>query len=191
MPYALIFQSRSGPTITSFRPCRSPLFPARLHRFCTRRRLGLVGSTARLVYARSTPFARMAPIGCDAEIMVADPSEYFFPAHLPPCGNASIGSLIRARICQPARSPRSKLRQAEQPKPIREIAWTAQLRLCARYRKLARAGKPANVAAAAIARPRQLRDASPAMQFQPGHQSMINRRYDGRASCPARQKQSA
>jgi hypothetical protein len=37
-------------------------------------------------------------------------------------------------------------------KPIREIAWNAQLRLCARYRKLARSGKPANVVTAAIAR---------------------------------------
>src|SRR6266403_2639586 len=36
------------------------------------------------------------------------------------------------------------LRQESQPKPIREIAWKAQLRLCARYRKLARSGKPAN-----------------------------------------------
>jgi hypothetical protein len=35
---------------------------------------------------------------------------------------------------------------------IREIAWKAQLRLCARYRKLARSGKPANVVTAAIAR---------------------------------------
>ena len=33
-----------------------------------------------------------------------------------------------------------------------EIAWKAQLRLCARYRKLARSGKPANVVTAAIAR---------------------------------------
>jgi hypothetical protein len=40
----------------------------------------------------------------------------------------------------------------EQPKPIRESAWKAQLRLCARYRKLARAGKAANVVTAAIAR---------------------------------------
>ena len=40
----------------------------------------------------------------------------------------------------------------EQPKPIREIAWKAQLRLCTRYRKLARSGKPANVVTAAIAR---------------------------------------
>ena len=46
----------------------------------------------------------------------------------------------------PARVSRELLlRQEEQPKPIREIAWKAQLRLCARYRKLARSGKPANV----------------------------------------------
>src|SRR6201993_4670195 len=46
----------------------------------------------------------------------------------------------------PARvSPELLLRQESQPKPIREIAWKAQLRLCARYRELARSGKPANV----------------------------------------------
>ena len=44
------------------------------------------------------------------------------------------------------------LRQEEQPRLIREIAWKAQLRLCTRYRKLARGGKPANVVTAAIAR---------------------------------------
>jgi hypothetical protein len=37
------------------------------------------------------------------------------------------------------------LRQEEQPKPIPEIAWKAQLRLCARYRKLARTGKQGRV----------------------------------------------
>src|SRR5215472_15382333 len=53
----------------------------------------------------------------------------------------------------PARVSRELLlRQEEQPKPIREIAWKAQLRLCTRYRKLARSGKPANVVTAAIAR---------------------------------------
>src|SRR6201988_4014918 len=53
----------------------------------------------------------------------------------------------------PARVSRELLlRQEEQPKPIREIAWKAQLRLCARYRKLGRSGKPANVVTAAIAR---------------------------------------
>jgi len=36
-----------------------------------------------------------------------------------------------------------------------------------------------------VARPRQLRDASTVMRFQPAHQSMINRRHDGRASWPA------
>src|SRR5215472_14014916 len=38
-----------------------------------------------------------------------------------------------------------------------------------------------------VARPRQLRDASTVMRFRPAHQSMINRRHDGRASCPAQQ----
>ena len=47
---------------------------------------------------------------------------------------------------------KSSLRQERQPKPIRDIAWKGQLRLCARYRKLARSGKPANVVTAAIAR---------------------------------------
>jgi len=53
----------------------------------------------------------------------------------------------------PARVSRElRLRQEEQPRPIREIAWKAQLRSCARYRKLARSGKPSNVVTAAIAR---------------------------------------
>jgi transposase len=63
--------------------------------------------------------------------------------------------LIEAAWCYrfPARLSRELLlRQEAQPKPIREIAWKAQLRLCARYRKLARSGKPANVVTAAIAR---------------------------------------
>jgi len=63
--------------------------------------------------------------------------------------------LIEAAWCYrfPARVSRELLlRQESQSKPIREIAWKAQLRLCARYRKLARSGKPANVVTAAIAR---------------------------------------
>jgi transposase len=53
----------------------------------------------------------------------------------------------------PARVSRELLlRQEAQPKPLREMAWKARLRLCARYRKLARNGKPANVVTAAIAR---------------------------------------
>ena len=166
--------------------------------------------------------------------------------------------LIEAAWCYrfPARVSRElRLRQEEQPRAIREIAWKAQLRLCARYRTLARSGKPANVVTAAIAcelagfiwpspgacrrrradrnkrviaskggaseprdmllpgkaggtaavrrtlvsticritdptlvaRPRQLRDVSAVMRFQPAYQSMINRRHDGRASRFARQ----
>ena len=38
-----------------------------------------------------------------------------------------------------------------------------------------------------VARPKQLRDASSVMRFRPAHQSMINRRHDGRASCLVRQ----
>jgi transposase len=63
--------------------------------------------------------------------------------------------LIEAAWCYrfPARVSRElRLRQEAQPRPIREIAWKAQLRLCARYRKLARSGKPPNVVTAAIAR---------------------------------------
>ena len=53
----------------------------------------------------------------------------------------------------PARVSRKLLlRQESQPKPIRDIAWKAQLLLCARYRRLARTGKPANVVTAGIAR---------------------------------------
>jgi transposase len=53
----------------------------------------------------------------------------------------------------PARLSRELLRRQEnQPKPVREIAWKGQTRLCARYRRLARAGKPANVVTTAIAR---------------------------------------
>src|SRR3954451_13839371 len=53
----------------------------------------------------------------------------------------------------PARISRELLlRQEGLAKPIRDTAWKAQERLCGRYRKLARAGKPANVVTAAIAR---------------------------------------
>ncbi len=38
------------------------------------------------------------------------------------------------------------------PPAIKDIAWKAQVRLCARYRRLARSGKPTNVVCVAIAR---------------------------------------
>jgi transposase len=63
--------------------------------------------------------------------------------------------LIEAAWCYrfPARLSRELLlRQESQPKLIRDIAWKGQVRLCARYRRLARTGKPANVVTTAIAR---------------------------------------
>lgn len=41
---------------------------------------------------------------------------------------------------------------ARQPKPVRDIAWKAQVRLCARFRRLCAAGKKPAVAVTAIAR---------------------------------------
>ena len=38
------------------------------------------------------------------------------------------------------------------PKDVREINWKAQVRLCARYRRLSARGKTANVVNVAIAR---------------------------------------
>jgi transposase len=43
-------------------------------------------------------------------------------------------------------------RQARLPQQVREIAWKAQMRLCARYRRLAAKGKLLTVAVTAIAR---------------------------------------
>lgn len=45
-----------------------------------------------------------------------------------------------------------QIRQAKIPLVIREIAWKAQLRLCARYRKLVARGKNKNIVVVAIAR---------------------------------------
>jgi transposase len=53
----------------------------------------------------------------------------------------------------PARISRPLLLRQEGVAPaIRETAWKAQLRLCRRYRKLAKSGKPATVVATAVAR---------------------------------------
>src|SRR3979490_1905960 len=52
----------------------------------------------------------------------------------------------------PARLSRELLlRQESQPKPIRDIAWKGQVRLCARYRRLAPSGKPAHAATTPLA----------------------------------------
>ena len=53
----------------------------------------------------------------------------------------------------PARVTRIiRLRQEQLPKPVCEIAWRAQLRLCARYRRLTLKGKTKQVVVTAIAR---------------------------------------
>lgn len=53
----------------------------------------------------------------------------------------------------PARISRIlQVRQEQQPKPIRAIAWRAQLRLCARYRRLLARQMPKNKVCVAIAR---------------------------------------
>jgi hypothetical protein len=43
-------------------------------------------------------------------------------------------------------------RQSELPQDVRDIAWNAQVRLCARYRRLMAKGKRKAVATTAIAR---------------------------------------
>jgi len=53
----------------------------------------------------------------------------------------------RARI-----GPSLQARRAQLPKPVRDIAWRAQIRLCARFRHLLREGKLPQVAATAVAR---------------------------------------
>src|SRR6201993_2727570 len=89
------------------------------------------------------------------------PSEYSSGASIKRGGLTKAGNsaarrlLIEAAWCYrfPARISRELLlRQEEQPRPIREIAWKAQLRVCARYRRLPRAAKPANIVTTAIAR---------------------------------------
>jgi len=49
-------------------------------------------------------------------------------------------------------SPAMQKRQESLPKPIRNIAWQAQVRLCKRYRTLVAKGKHPNTVAAAVAR---------------------------------------
>jgi transposase len=58
----------------------------------------------------------------------------------------------------PARIGAGILKRNESlPQLVKDIAWKAQVRLCARHRRLVRAGKPANVVNVASARERRLR----------------------------------
>jgi transposase len=102
----------------------------------------------------------------------ANPRQLMAYLGLVPCEHSTGASVRRGGITKAGNNPARRLliqaswtyrfpalvsrdlllRQESQLKPIREIAWKAQLRLCARYRKLARTGKPANVVTVAIAR---------------------------------------
>lgn len=89
------------------------------------------------------------------------PSEHSSGASVKRGGIAKAGNAAARRLLIeaawsyrfPARLSRElRLRQERQPRLIRDIAWKGQLRLCARYRRLARTGKPANIVTTAIAR---------------------------------------
>jgi hypothetical protein len=96
-------------------------------------------------------------------------------------GNSAARRLLIEAAAQVSRE--LLLRQEAQPRPIREIAWKAQTRLCARHRRLARTGQA--IGPTQVPRPRQLRDASTVMRFRPAHQRLINRRHNRHVSCPA------
>ncbi len=57
-----------------------------------------------------------------------------------------------ARIYTARVSEALRARLENLPKAVRDIAWKAQVRLCARYRRLSAAGKKLPVVVAAIAR---------------------------------------
>lgn len=70
----------------------------------------------------------------------------------------------------PAKISREQLiRQEQLPKAIRDTAWKAQLRLCSRYRKLAKAGKPATTVTTAIAREPDHNPCAPGQGWGHGH----------------------
>ena len=72
------------------------------------------------------------------------------------CGNAHARRVLVEAAWNyrfPARISRVlQVRQENQPKPIRDIAWHAQLRLSARYRRLLARQLPKNKVCVAIAR---------------------------------------
>ncbi len=89
------------------------------------------------------------------------PSEYSSGEHVRRGGITKAGNNeARRMLVEAAWSYRYPARVAGEkvevlvklPKPIRDIAWKAQQRLCARYHKLSRAGKKPTVVVTAIAR---------------------------------------
>ena len=95
---------------------------------------------------------------------------------------------------RPARTAGGGLIEANASAYPREAPANYPTRYCrARLGARPRSGEPSQPPSAGssirrrVPRPRPLRDASTVMRFRSAHQSMINPRYDGRASCPARQ----
>jgi transposase len=102
----------------------------------------------------------------------ANPRQLMAWLGLVPCEHSSGASTIRGAITKAGNGRARRLlvesawtyrlvarvapalltRSAALPEAIRAIAWKAQVRLCARYRRLRRAGRPTNVVTVAIAR---------------------------------------
>jgi transposase len=95
----------------------------------------------------------------------ANPRQLMAYLGLVPCEHSSGGSVRRGGITKAGNmlarrtyrmqariSRKLHDRNEELPAPIRDIAWKAQLRLCARYRRLVAAGKERVVVTTAIAR---------------------------------------
>jgi hypothetical protein len=76
------------------------------------------------------------------------------------CRTRPFNAHARRALIEAAKAYRHRAKVSEQiqarqhhlPKPICDIAWRAQVRLCGRYRKLLARGKHPNTVAAAIAR---------------------------------------
>lgn len=102
----------------------------------------------------------------------ANPRQLMAWLGLVPCEHSSGASTIRGAITKAGNGRARRLlvkdawayrlaariapallaRSAALPEAVRAIAWKARVRLCARYRRLRRAGKPTNVVTVAIAR---------------------------------------
>uniref|UniRef100_UPI0035E40EAD hypothetical protein n=1 Tax=Mesorhizobium silamurunense TaxID=499528 RepID=UPI0035E40EAD len=70
-------------------------------------------------------------------------------------GNRALRVLVEmpgATAIQPRVTETIRIRLEGLPKVVREIAWKAETRLCARYRRMTAAGKKAAIVVAAIAR---------------------------------------
>jgi hypothetical protein len=81
------------------------------------------------------PVSPSPATGAPGAVLVEGACTYRYPAAIRP----GVGETLRPRL-------------EGLPKTIRDIAWKAQIRLCARYRRLITIGKKTPVVIAAIAR---------------------------------------